>query len=107
MFQEILDFLSQVQHAQAHGQAQANSEVFQKNIRIDSNTFLKILNVAGKVQNGDVIVIDPAKEYTHKVQALKLYCGYSPDENLHDQIVRARNKAKKDIYKNYVIEIRS
>jgi len=111
MFQKILEFIAQAAISQAQAQAQANaqtqSNVFQKNIRIDSATFLKILSVAGKVQQGNNIIIDPAKEYVHKVQALKFYCGYSEDKDLHSQIIAAKKIATRDINKNYVVQIKT
>lgn len=81
------------------------AELFaQKQESIDSQEFLNRLHRAGRVMHGNIEVIDVVSLRMDQINALKAYCGYSPNHDLTIQIKYARSQAQKDLHKNYVIE---
>jgi hypothetical protein len=78
--------------------------VGQKEERIDCQEFLYRLHRAGRVMHGHVEVIDVMRLRMDQINALKAYCGYSPNHDLTIQVKYARSQAQKELHKNYVIE---
>ena len=82
------------------------AELFaQREERIDAHEFLNRLSKAGRVMHNNVEVIDVMRVRIDQINALKAYCGYSPNHDLTIQIKYARSNAQKEIHNPYVIEI--